>query len=361
MEQERSRQTVAPQRRSARVIAAILIGIGSLTAWNLARSQALEHAQRAFARGDLTVALGHALGHLGRRPWSREAALLAARCLSRLDFAGEAEPYYVRAGQLTLSDLQVRAYGLVRSPHPERAVTAYNEILARSPENVTALRRLAAVELALNDTSELLKLAQRLSQIPSGAVIGTTLRGVIHHNEKNRQDAVAAFEHVVELDPELREMPLSHRVFWGYLADDLIGIGRIDQARRHLTRVLEKESDPELMNTLGHTYFLQGELDDAERCFLKAVEWDQSYYAPYMNLAKLALQRRNHQVALHHLDQARVLAPRQHSVLYNLIAVYRQLGRTDEAERVQEMVNQLREQSGSSPGSTRRPWPHYAL
>ena len=100
----------------------------------------------------MALSLQHALDHLTGRPWSHEAALWAARCLSRLDYAGEAEPYYDRAGRLTLNDLQIRAYGLARGPSSERAIQAYNEILAISPDNVTALRRLAAVLLPQNKT-----------------------------------------------------------------------------------------------------------------------------------------------------------------------------------------------------------------
>ena len=114
----------------------------------------------------------------------------------------------------------------------------YNEILARSPDNVTAMRRLAAVLLALNKGEELLTLADRLEQISSGAVIGSTLRGVVYHNDKIPQQAVAAFERVLELDPELREMPLPRNLFWTQLADDLVSSGRIDDARRYLTKAL---------------------------------------------------------------------------------------------------------------------------
>ncbi len=52
-------------------------------------------------RGELTSCLRDSLDHLGRRPWSRDAALLSAQCLSRLDFAADAEPYYRRAGRWT--------------------------------------------------------------------------------------------------------------------------------------------------------------------------------------------------------------------------------------------------------------------
>jgi len=126
----------------------LLTGLLALTAWNVTRSEALGQARQAYARGELTTCLRYSLDHLERRPWSREAALLAARCLSRLDFADAAEPHYERAGELDLNDLQIRAFGLVRGNHRLRAIQAYEQILARWPENVTALRRLAAVQLS---------------------------------------------------------------------------------------------------------------------------------------------------------------------------------------------------------------------
>jgi tetratricopeptide (TPR) repeat protein len=346
---------------SKRLYSLFFITLGAVTVWNLARSESLVQAEQAYRRGDLPRSLGCALDHLQRQPWSRAAALLAARCFSRLDYAEAAEPYYHRAGSLSLNDLQVRAYGLVRGPNPERAIPAFNEILIRSPQNVTALRRLAALQLARNDTDELLKLADHLEKIPRGAVIGAVLRAVVAHNDKNRQAAAAAFERVLQLDPELHDMPLLHSQFWSQFADDLIGSGRIDDARRHLRKALEGANDAELMNKLGHTYSLQGELDDAERCFRQAAEWDPSYYAPHMNLAKVALQRRDQQTALKELDQARKLAPRQHSVLYNLVSVYRQLGRTEDAKHIAELMNLLREQPRTSARSSHHSWPRYAL
>jgi tetratricopeptide (TPR) repeat protein len=287
---------------------------------------------------------------------------LAARCLSRLDYAEDAEPYYLRAGQLELNDAQVRAYGLARGPHPEHAIPAYNEILLRWPDNVTALRRLAAVQLAQNNSEELLKLADRLGRIPNGAVIGQTLRGVIYHNDKNPQQAVAAFEHVLDLDPELRKMPLVRGLFWSHLADDLIECSRFEDARRHLTQALVGNNDASLMNRLGRVYFLQGSLIEAERSFRQAAEWDPSDYTPRLELAKLALQRREREEALSQLNRAHLLAPQQYSVLYSLASVYRQLGQTVDADRIQETINQLlRYKSSSSPHPTHSPWPRYAL
>jgi hypothetical protein len=97
-------------RRSGAFLAylVLLIGLLALTAWNVTRSEALTQARLFYTRGELPTCLLYALDHLQRRPWSREAALLVARCLSRLDFADAAEPYYKRAGELDLNDLQTR-------------------------------------------------------------------------------------------------------------------------------------------------------------------------------------------------------------------------------------------------------------
>ncbi len=288
------------------LVAALLMIV---SAWNVTASTALNGARAAYARGDLPGCLRHALDHLGRRPWSREAVLLAAHSFSRLDFADLAEPYFRRAGALSQNDLQLRAYGLARGRDPEASIPVFEEILAHDPENVTALRRMAAVLIAQNKTTQLLDLADRLSRIPAGKIIGVTMRAVVHHNDSNPQAAVAAFEQVLELDPGLREMPLPQRLFWGEFAADLIESGRTRDAEAYLNKAATAASDPALMNQLGGAYFLEGELDLAEACFRQAVAWGPNEYEPYLNLAKLAQQRRQPKEAIEHLKKARLLAP----------------------------------------------------
>jgi tetratricopeptide (TPR) repeat protein len=354
---------VRPNRRhrEARIASLLLIlGLSGLTAWNLTRSGALEEAARAYSRADFVSAMRHALDHLERRPWSRDAALLAARCLSRLDYAPEAEAYYRRAGRLTLNDMQIRAYGLARGPNPQDAIPAYREILAISPQNTTAMRRLAAVLLARGDSAELLTLAELLSRAPEGRVIGLMLRGVVYHNDHNPQQAAAAFERILQLDPDLDEMPGARPLFWRHYTEDLAGSGRLADAGKYLSQLLANTADAELMNRLGVTYFLEGALDEAERCFRQAAEWDPSLYLPHLELAKLAVHRHWHAEALAHLTQARLLAPRRYDVLYNLASLYRQLGQADEADRAQEAIRSLRHEASAATTTAGR-WPRYAL
>jgi tetratricopeptide (TPR) repeat protein len=340
----------------------VLVGLLALTGWNVTRSDRLDEARKAYARGDLVPCLQWTLDHLCRRPWSREPALLAARCLSRLDFPDSAKPYYHCAGPLSLDDLQIRAFGLVRGNHRQQAIKAYEEILARWPENVTALRRLAAVQLSENNTPQLQSLADRLIQSPGGAAIGYTLQGVVAHNDSNYEQSVTAFEQVLRLDPELRAMPLPRSLFWSNLADDLIKLGRLDDAKDHLTRALASKPDAHLMNTLGRAYHLGGFFDEAAQCFRQVAEWEPNSYLPWLNLGKVELQRHQFEAARTHLETALKFMPRQADVLYALVTVYRLLDRPADVARTEAILKDVRSKPvASTPRSSKDPWPKYAL
>ena len=339
----------------------ILAGLSAFTAWNLTRSEALDEARRADARGNLVVSLHASLDHLGRRPWSREAALLAARCLSRLDYPDDAEPYYRRAGRLSLDDLQVRAYGLVRSNQRQRAIQAYEEILARWPDNVLALRRLAGIQMTQGNAPEVLKLADRLIRIPESVAIGYTLRGIIAHDTREPKEAIAAFERVLALDPELRVMPLPRRLFWSDFTTDLLLQSRVRDVIRYLPPVLEKEPDASLMATLGRAYHLDGDQDRAEQCFRQAAEWDPWDFAPLLYLGKLELHRQRREEALKHIERAVKLAPRSFVANYTLALAYRQLGRKDDADEIQKRIERLRAQLVPSSPRAKAPVPRHAL
>jgi tetratricopeptide (TPR) repeat protein len=364
MNLRRSAQTTLPRLPWLRALFSgglVLAGLATWTAWSLTHSEALVKAHKAYARGDLSRSLQHALDHLVRRPWSGEAALVAARCLSRLDYADAAEPYYKRAGRLELGDLQIRAYGLVRCNHRQRAIDAYEEILTRWPDNVTALRRLAAVHLSQSNIPAILKLTESLDRIPDGAAIGATLRGVVAHNDKDYEQAIAAFLRVLELDPDLRDMPLPRDLFWSHLADDLLACGRFEETAHYLTKALEKGLNAHLLGLLGRAYALQGNLNEAESCFHQAAELDPKNYAPHLELGKLELQRQHFNASLKHLDQAMALSPGQIDVLYIQARAYRLLGRTADADGVDKTISQLRHDPPPSSQPGKVSWPRYAL
>src|SRR5438105_2732226 len=91
----------------------IATGLLAAIAWSELHPAALAEAEAAYHRNRLDTALRAAEGHLARRPSSRSAARLVARCLSRLGRPDQAELYYRKAAPLDLEDQHVRAYALV--------------------------------------------------------------------------------------------------------------------------------------------------------------------------------------------------------------------------------------------------------
>jgi tetratricopeptide (TPR) repeat protein len=348
-----SRRT-APARRRWRwvTIAGGLIAAGLLAAfaWTEFHPTALAEAESAYRRNNPEAALNIAVGHLARRPFSRHAALLAARCFSRLGRPDEAEPYYVKAGPLALEDRHIRAYALVVNNRREPAIRAYQEILARWPDDVLALSRMAAVLISESRWDDVLRAAERLIKIPEGAVIGHTLAGVAHHNIQDSELAVFAFDRVLELDPELKRMPLKPRsMFWIEYGHNLLAVGRWDEARRYLHRALGEGDDAKVADLLGQSYYLEGALDDAEQCWRLALQWDPDRFGTWWRIGKLELQRGRPAEAIEPLRRAAALEPRAIGPLYSLGLAYRRLGRNEESDRLMEQAKHLRGSPASPP------------
>ena len=149
-------------------------------------------------------------------------------------------------------------------------------------------------------------------------------------------------------------MPLPRGLFWSQFAEDLLACGRFEETARHLTRALEAGPDARLSDLLGRAYFLQGKLDEAERAFREAADATPGDYAPYLDLGKLEIQRQRYAEALKYLDRALTLAPQQIDVLYGQARAYRLLGRTADADRLDETIKR------SAPRPPRRPAPQPA-
>ena len=137
-------------------------------------------------------------------------------------------------------------------------------------------------------------------------------------------------------------MPLPRGLFWSQFAEDLLACGRFEETARHLARALETGPDARLSDLLGRAYFLQGKLDEAERTFREAAEAAPGDHAPYLDLGKLEIQRQRYAEALKYLDKALALSPQQIDVLYSQARAYRLLGRSADADRLDETIKRLR-------------------
>lgn len=356
--------------------AALLLGLLGLTSWQATRSPALVQARDGEESGNYVLAVQRSLEHLERRPWSREASLIAARSLSRLDFAERAEPYYQRVRSLPLEDRHYRAYGLVRANLRERAINAYEDILARHPADVTALQMISGVMMTQSSWDDVRAMAERLIALPdepvtlhapvmigghwtletaeerSAPVIGWTFDGIVNHNLKESEAAVSAFETVLELDPDLTSMALPRSLFWSHLAEDLLREARPDDALRYLSRALEDGTDPELLDQMGRAHLQKSNLDEAEQCWRSAIGWAPDHFGSLLNLGKLDLQRGRPDEAIRSLRLALQVRPESYEVHYSLGLAYRRIDREDLAHRHQEKAEQIRTGASSQPGDS---------
>ena len=271
------------------------------------------------------------------------------RCLSRLGRPDRAEDLYRKAGPLDVDDLHLRAYAFALANRREQAIRAFREILDRRPDDVLAMSRLAAVLISESRWSETLDVAHRLIAIPDGAVIGHTLAGVVHHNTGDPELAVFSFDRVVELDPDLRRMPLKpHSMFWTQYGDSLLRVGRWADARRYLRKALDEGNDPRVADLLGQSYYLEGVLDEAEWYWRLALQWDDQRYGTWWRIGKLELQRGRPAVAIEPLQRAASIRPNFIGPRYSLALAYRRLGKDRDAERYQKEADRLRGRSASA-------------
>ena len=144
---------------------------------------------------------------------------------------------------------------------------------------------------------------------------------------------------------------------------DLIECGRIEDAGRYPGAGAD-EWPRQRADALAGQHLFPPRRDSRRRpaAIGRRWRWDPRTYAPHLSLAKLAIQRRRRDEALQQLNQARLLAPRQYGVLYNLASVYRQLGLTSEADGVQAGDPGAAHVGDRRPGGHQKgAWPRYAL
>jgi tetratricopeptide (TPR) repeat protein len=332
------------QRRIGRLGAAgvVLLALLMAAGWIATRFDPLGRARDDYGRRRHAAALKAALGHLRWFPGDSSAALMAARCLTRLGRPVEAEAYYRRAGSLGPEDLHARAFGLVQAGDAERAAQAYEELLAKHPDDILALKRLAAVRMGRKDWRATLALADRLRAIPSGEVAGLTLSAIAHHELKHYTQAVEAARNVVELDPDLAAMPLPRPLFWNNLALDLLAIGRAEEARAFIERALVHSDDAGLMELLGLSYSHLGLVDQAERCWREAERRDPDNADVCLDLGRLAMARHRWGEAVEMLTRAATRSRDSVEPLYSLSQAYRMLGDRAEAERYRRLADERR-------------------
>ena len=322
------------------------------TAWHYLGRSTLNEARQALGRGNYSTSLRLALDDPG---WfnSHAATLIAARSLSHLRYADEAEILYQAArqrGALDLESARDRAIGFLQTTQYDRAVIALRELLDRFPNDSTALRTLATLELTHGRMPEALAAAEKLAQTPDGKGDGLALVRDIHHEAKRPDQAAEAGENLLEFDPDLKLLRYDRTLFWIELTADLIASNRTARARDLLVRVVERTPDPRLLDVLATCHRRLGEMDQAEQRWRQAVAIDPRLVNPWLQMGLLAMSRKNYDEAITDFEKATALDPNAIDPSYNLARAYRARNRTADADRMDQQVEAIRKNLPPSAG-----------
>lgn len=158
-----------------------------------------------------------------------------------------------------------RAELLARLGRPEDAVTVYDELLARDPDDVglryargLLLVELDRIENAVEDFSHIVGLR------PDDPTALNALGYTLADRTERLDDALALISRALELEPDSPAILDSK----GWV---LFRLGRAQEALPHLERALELQHDPEIAAHLGEVLWSLGRIDEAREIWLAAL------------------------------------------------------------------------------------------
>lgn len=166
---------------------------------------------------------------------------------------------------------------------------------------------------------------RRVEADPSSAAAWGAL-GEIYDVHSFEEAAIEAYARAEELDPDEWRWPY----FDGLLLSDIDPAAALDRLSR--AAALRPDYAP-LRYHLGFGCYLAGEMDEAERQLRRALALDGASINAMLGLARVAVDRGDPAAALAGLERAAELAPEAGAVHVHLAQVYRELGRTADAER----------------------------
>jgi tetratricopeptide (TPR) repeat protein len=126
-----------------------------------------------------------------------------------------------------------------------------------------------------------------------------------------------------------------------------------DEALAEFRKELEiRPGDAAALAEIGEIYLRKTQRQEALQSFSQAVRVQPTFVPARVGLAKVLIAEKQWSEALEQLEAASKLAPDDETVAYNLMTVYRGLGRAEDAKRAFEAFQRLKQEKGQ-----RRPSP----
>ena len=157
-----------------------------------------------------------------------------------------------------------------------------------------------------------------LIRLPEGEVAGQTLAGIGFHVSRHAAQAVTSFERVLQLDPNLTQMPLPRALFWNHLALDLLAMGRTAEGATSSMRWARKKT-PAFSRSWRHVRERRVARRGRE-VLAQSLSIDPNNADTLLDLGRLALGRGRFDEAIEMLERAAAF-PRSRSIRFTTWAV----------------------------------------
>jgi tetratricopeptide (TPR) repeat protein len=166
--------------------------------------------------------------------------------------------------------------------------------------------------------------------------------GIAMFDNRQYPLAIEAFTHAADLDEKYRPTALTN------CAMAHIELEQYDEAATILDGVVK--ANPTMARALfqqGRIFVKRGQLEQAENNFKQVLAAFPRDRITLQQLGELCKIKRDYQGALECYDKILAIDPEDLGAHYNLMLVYRKLGRTDEARREAKIFADLKDDPGA--------------
>jgi tetratricopeptide (TPR) repeat protein len=208
------------------------------------------------------------------------------------------------------------------------------ELLAKYPDDVDVLYEAGQLYGKLSSQIYL-----HLMQVAPHTARGYQLTGGVAETDGNWQAAIDAYREALKLEPGLANL---HLRIAALTLEHSTDPEAWKQALEELSAELKiNPSNPEAEYEVGEAYRKHGDLEQAIPAFRRALHLQPEFVEARIALAKALRQQKQTQEALEVLEPARDSTPPNAAVHFLLAQLYRDAGRTADAQREDALFQQM--------------------
>ncbi len=173
--------------------------------------------------------------------------------------------------------------------------------------------------------------------------VNLMVKGKAHCSLRNYEDALVCYQRAAETMDDSTEERLKGSIFWS-LGHVNIQLKKYDDAITYFEEGLKHCSFAQGYDSLGTAYRKNGDLENARRCYAKAIEIDELLDNAWAGMGRCHRSEGNLERAKKCLQKCIRLNPHHGTSRKDIIDILIDMGNIDEAK---EQINILQEQKGS--------------